>query len=391
MSGAMKPSRAAGMRFERIHLENWRNFTHVDVAVEPRAFLVGPNASGKSNLLDIWRFLHDLVSVGGGFAEAVRRRGGVGKIRSLAARQSPDVAVAGAISEGSTTWEYELRFSEDPHRQPILTRERVARDGSDVCVRPDGDDRDDPERLTQTFLEQINVNKEFRPIADFFRSIRYRHLVPQLVREPDRSAGKVNDPYGGDFLEQIAETPQNVRDARLRRILRVLRLAVPQLEDLQFFRDDIRGTPHLRGKYRHWRPRGAWQTEDQFSDGTLRLLGLLWAALDGSGPLLLEEPELSLDPNIVSRIPRIFSNMQAHSGRQVIVSTHSPAMLGAEGIRPGEILLLDPGREGTSVRPASSVAQVAELLGGGANPPDAVVSSTRPAGSLQLALFRDSP
>jgi predicted ATPase len=42
-----------------------------------RVFLVGPNASGKSNLLDVFRFLHDVVSVGGGLEEAVRKRQGV--------------------------------------------------------------------------------------------------------------------------------------------------------------------------------------------------------------------------------------------------------------------------------------------------------------------------
>jgi|SRR5581483_11542484 len=75
-----------GLRFTRLHLENWRNFTKVDVELQRRVFLVGPNASGKSNLLDVFRFLHDLVTVGGGFRGAVdERRGGVSSIRSLAA------------------------------------------------------------------------------------------------------------------------------------------------------------------------------------------------------------------------------------------------------------------------------------------------------------------
>jgi hypothetical protein len=63
------------------------------------------------------------------------------------------------------------------------------------------------------------------------------------------------------------------------------------LKELELWRD-VRGTPHLRGKYEHWRPQGAWQTEEQFSDGTLRLMGLLWISLAGGGPSLLEEPEL---------------------------------------------------------------------------------------------------
>ncbi len=38
------------MSFTRLALENWRNFSHVDVALQRRVFVVGPNASGKSNL-----------------------------------------------------------------------------------------------------------------------------------------------------------------------------------------------------------------------------------------------------------------------------------------------------------------------------------------------------
>ena len=82
------------MRFTRVRLENWRNFTAVDVGIQRRAFLVGPNASGKSNLLDALRFLHDVASVGGGFQDAVRRRGGLPRLRSLAARRISDVTVS---------------------------------------------------------------------------------------------------------------------------------------------------------------------------------------------------------------------------------------------------------------------------------------------------------
>ena len=46
------------MRFTRFHLANWRNFGHVDIELARRIFVVGPNASGKSNFLDAFRFLH---------------------------------------------------------------------------------------------------------------------------------------------------------------------------------------------------------------------------------------------------------------------------------------------------------------------------------------------
>jgi recombinational DNA repair ATPase RecF len=38
------------MIVSRLILKNWRNFRSVDVPLRERQFIVGPNASGKSNL-----------------------------------------------------------------------------------------------------------------------------------------------------------------------------------------------------------------------------------------------------------------------------------------------------------------------------------------------------
>jgi predicted ATPase len=121
------------MQFTRLHLEKWRNFYEVDVSVRSRAFVVGPNASGKSNLLDAIRFLRDVASVGGGFQEAIQKRGGVSKIRSLSARRYPGVGVSVHIGENGQEdlWQYSLRFTQDNQRKPILTDEEVRRSGED--------------------------------------------------------------------------------------------------------------------------------------------------------------------------------------------------------------------------------------------------------------------
>ncbi len=376
------------LRFSRIQLKNWKNFALCDVGVANRVFLVGPNASGKSNLLDVFRFMRDLASSSGGFQEAVRRRGGVSAIRCLAARRYPDIELGVAVQgrEGLPEWKYELSFNQDKQRHARITKEKVVRGGETILERPNKEDQQDPDRLTQTYLEQVNVNRPFRGLVLFFESIRYLHIVPQLVREPDRSVGRANDPFGGDFLEQIAKTQERTRVARLRKIRDALRVAVPQLTEIELWRDD-RGTPHLRGKYEHWRPQGAWQTEEQFSDGTLRLMGLLWVAMEGGGSLLLEEPELSLHPEIVRFLPQMFARVQRRTGRQIILSTHSPDLLRDDGIALDEVLLLRPGGEGTEVNPAGDFQDIRDLLQGGLTLADAVIPKTRPEMAAQLTLF----
>ncbi len=387
----MREQRRSEFRFAKIHLKNWRNFLCVDVPLQWRAFLVGPNASGKSNFLDVFRFLSDIATVGGGFQEAVvDKRGGVSRLRCLAARRNPDIVVHVCLgnSKGETEWEYELHFSQDKSQRPVIKKERVVRKGEEILSRPLDEDRKDPARLTQTYLEQINANQSFREISTFFASVRYLHIVPQLVRDPDRSLGRKNDPYGGDFLEQVARTSDKIQKSRLKLIRNALRVAVPQLAEIELFRD-ARGTPHLRGKYEHWRPQGAWQAEDQFSDGTLRLMGLLWSALDGTGPLLLEEPELSLHPEVVRFIPQMFARIQRRLNRQILVSTHSSDLLRDDGIGMDEVLLLQPGENGTNVHPASELFDIRSLLEGGLSMAEVAIARTQPQHPEQLSLFGD--
>jgi predicted ATPase len=379
------------MRFTHIRLENWRNFLQVDVPLESRVFLVGPNAVGKSNFLDAIRFLRDVADAQGGLQRAVSTtRRGVSQIRSLHARRYPNITVDVRVELEGEPWSYRLEFTQDNQRRPVIKREWVARGEKELLSRPNKIDKKDPELLTQTHLEQVNTNRDFRELAEFFAKVRYLHLVPQLVREPDRSTGRANDPFGGDFLEQLARTPRKTLESRLKRITSALRVAVPQLEKLELKRDE-RGVPHLQGRYKHWRPNAGWQNETQLSDGTLRLLGLLWVFLDGSAPLLLEEPELSLHSAVVRHIPQMLAQLSRKSDRQVFVSTHSADLLSDQGIGAEEVLVLEPLEEGTQIEVAENDEQIRGLLEGGLSIADAIIPRTAPRDADQLNLFGEAP
>ena len=379
------------MRFKHLRLENWRNFLRVDVPIESRVFLIGPNASGKSNLLDVFRFLRDVADPQGGFQQAVGvKRKGVSQLRSLHARRYSTIVIEVEVDlEDGVEWLYRLVFNQDNLGRPIVRKELVRANGQLLLERPDSADKDDESLLTQTHLEQVSANKRFRAMQEFLARVSYLHIVPQIVREPERSIGRApRDPFGGDFLEQIARTPKNVQSSRLDKIGRALQVAVPQLREVKLEPDE-RGVPHLRGLYEHWRANAGWQTEDQFSDGTLRLLGLLWALLDGQYPLLLEEPELSLHAEIVRHIPSMMARISRAAGRQLLVSTHSTELLSDPGISAEEVLLLRPTAEDTAVFAASSDEQVRSLVEGGTPLAEAVVPRTAPRVGDQLSLFGD--
>jgi predicted ATPase len=380
------------MIVSRLALKNWRNFRSLDVNFTERAFLIGPNASGKSNLLDVFRFLRDLAKPGGGLQPGIAIRGGLSKVRCLAARREPDVEIEVELSDngGAPDWRYSIGITQQVRgfRQPILRHERVWKKDKLILERPDPQDREDELRLTQTHLEQISANADFRDVARFFESIRYLHLVPQLLRHPESFQGATipEDPYGRSFLEAVARTPEKTRRSRLKRIETALREAVPQLSGLTDTKDEA-GVPHLEATYTHWRPNAGRQREDQFSDGTLRLIGLFWSLLEGDSPLLLEEPELSLHSEVVKRLPALFYRLQRKRRRQIFVSTHSWDLLSEKSIGGEEVVMLRPDQEGTIAQIASSEAEVRDMLAAGLSIADAALPKTAPTNILQLDLF----
>lgn len=375
------------MIISRLKLANWRNFNEVDIQLGDRAFIIGPNASGKSNLLDAIRFLRDVAKrEGGGLQVAVRRRGGVAQLRSLSAHSGHGVQIEAHLSQDAdepAEWVYRLAFAVERsgNHRILVHEETVQRNGETLLSRPDADDKNDTERLTATALEQINVNRPFREVADFFNEVTYLHLVPQLVRHGAEIGGNQleNDPFGQGFLEKIARTNSSTRKSRLSKIATALSYIVPQLEEITFERDQINGRPHLRARFDNWRANGVWQREDQFSDGTLRLIGLFWSLLERGGLLLLEEPEISLNRDIILRLAGLIYALsrptrrrrdgERHSERrQVILTTHSSDLLCDQGIDGWEVFYITPGKDGATVSAMAHDLGMRQVLQAGVMP-----------------------
>lgn len=383
------------MQLTRVRLKNWRNFRSLDAPIRDVTYILGPNASGKSNLLDVFRFLRDVSKpAGGGLQSAILVRGGISKLRCLHARRDPEVSIDVELSDSPDdevpNWRYVLGFKpEGKGAQRILvSKEEVWHQGKPLFSRPDQSDNQDSVLLTQTRLEQIAANAEFRELAEFFGSINYLHLVPQLLKFADQLGGRPleNDPFGQSFLERIAKTTERVRGARLKKISEALTLAVPQFKELRFIKDDS-GHPHLEALYAHHRPNAGWQTEEHFSDGTLRLLGLLWALLDGSSMLLLEEPEISLNDAVVKEIPLIIQRLQRNkkSRRQVVISTHSHALLSNPGIDGRGVILLETSADGSTGRMLQEDENLA--LKAGLSVAEVVLPKARPSSANQLGFW----
>ena len=382
------------MILKKIKLHNWKNFQNCEVDLTERCFIIGANASGKSNFIDALRFLRDIAKQSGGLQTAVEERGGITKIRCLAARTQTNVSITvelGDPNEAQNIWLYHLDFAHTgggviKSQVKIIAEEVYSfQEKKYVLKRNSQTESEDEETLKYTHLEQATANRSFRELQAFFQNIEYLNVIPQLVRESSSvvTSFTKEDYYGRNFLERLARMNEKTRNSYFRRINQSLKIAVPQLEELQFVKDKM-GIPHLEAKYVHWRAKGSKQQEMQFSDGTLRLIGFLFALLDNNGIILLEEPEINLHSGIIAQIPEFISKIQrskkAKSDSQILITTHSYDILSASGISTDEVLLLQNTPQGTTIQKVSDIADIKPVVDAGLSIADAVIPYTKPEG-----------
>lgn len=383
------------MKIHRLKLTNWKNFQDLDISFADRTFIVGANASGKSNLLDALRFVRDIAKQSGGLQYAVEERGGVPKIRCLSARAKSHVAIEIHLTNESAddrgdSLIYRVAFQgQGGGVRPLeatIVEESVLKNGEQIFTRDMSSE--DSETLKVTSLEQATANRKFREIFHFFRDMEYLHVVPQLIRDADSyflTAGK-EDFYGRNILDRMELTNKKTRDSYFKVMNEVLRLAVPQFRELNFVKDPKKGVPHLQARYNTWRGNGAKQQEQQFSDGTLRLIGFLWALLDSKETVLLEEPELYLHAAIVRELPEVIARIQRRKQRkrQVILTTHSHDLLNNQGIAAEEVILVVADKEGSTARVASDIEGVRQYLQSGFTVGEAVLPMVGPENITRL-------
>ena len=378
------------MIVRKIKLHNWKNFQNCEIELSERIFIIGSNASGKSNLLDAFRFLRDISKQAGGLQSAVEERGGITKIRCLAARTQTNVSITvelGETHDNDLKWRYHLDFSHTGggirKSQAKINSEEVYsyQQKKFVLERKYEDSAEDDETLKYTHLEQATANKEFRELQSFFQDIEYLNVIPQMVRESSSvtfSSSK-EDYYGRNFLEKLAKMNEKTRNSYFRKINEFLKIAVPQLKELKFIKDEV-GVPHLEARYIHWRAKGSKQQEMQFSDGTLRLIGFLFVLIDNNGIILFEEPEINLHAGIIVQLPEFIAKVQRtkKNSRQVIITTHSYDILSNQGISSNEVILLENTSEGTTAKKVKDVSELCPIIDAGLSIADAVIPYTKP-------------
>ena len=384
-----------------LQIEGFKSFGSPAAKIElgPLNFVVGANASGKTNLLHALRFLQNAVNHDVSYA--VSELGGSAEVRNKHLRQRHDpqlvrlsIKVEKEISfsgsDGSQdredegvvrSWEYKLALdlasnettpnieaeslSAEIVREGQTSTERLTRDSKNIVVSdpllPMSGGRQAhtipvPEQES-TRLALVGAGFFSLPAIMLRAQIRgwtFHNIIPGIARQPYREEANVALGPAGEKLAAILHRMNGEEQAA---IVRGLRGIVPGFKELTTTRLPIEDTL-------------AFQiAEDALntainpisvSDGTVRLLALLvlttWSA-HRSSLIAIEEPENGVHPHLAENIVDMLRSASEHS--QLIVTTHEPDLL--DHLEPSEVILCDKEDGFTKLKKASSVADIEQF------------------------------
>lgn len=369
---------------ERIRVQGFKSLRDVTVELAPLVVLFGPNAAGKSNLLEALLLLSRLVgerTLSEAFAEGIRGYPleaftlAEGGLEQLLHGPSPCLRLEAEMSmepppgrRRQDILSYQVEVAIDPqsgrlsvqderledltpnrkprHRNPCLEKVPRDRDGSitDVlAIRRHGSPSHPFEEgvgLSHTIVSNRQfTGAERYPLFDQLHqeigSWRILYLDPiKSMRDP-QPPRDVNDIGSrGEWLVPYLHRLKHQQTQAFAAVRRVIAMAIPAITDLQTDLNEKRGELELSVQMD-----GLWLPSRVVSEGTLRLLALCAMAANPfqKGLVAFEEPENGVHPRRIEVVTRLLA--RASRSQQVIVTTHSPQVVVdiVRMIREGEL------------------------------------------------------
>ena len=357
--------------FESIHLKGFLSFTpdSESITLEPLNVLVGPNGSGKSNLIEAFELLRATPN---DLAQAIRDGGGPSQWIWKGDKEAKSAQVDTVIGSAPTNrpLRYKLAFAESANR--IEVTDEVIEDA--IPASPGA-----PNELFYYRLQNGRASINFGG-----RSIRE---IPRESLVPDQSVlSQRKDPDTYPELTWLAQSFAQISTMREWTFGRYTDLRKPQLASLPNDRplpncanlaNVINKIEHVHGReferiLQRYLPRFSRITTlteggtvqffiheknlakpipaERISDGTLRFIAIIAALLVEHPPTLLciEEPELGQHPFAVALIADLLK--EASKRMQIIVTTHSDALVSALGDEPQSLMVCENNGFGTEIQ-----------------------------------------
>jgi predicted ATPase len=318
-----------------VWVKNYRSIADIRVNLEPVTILVGHNGSGKSNFVDVFRFIYDAFRLG--LDAAIASRDGMSTLRRWSAKGRPyDVEIGFTLETDAFTGTYSFILGGERRGEYTVKREQciIKESATEQEVRYETNNgvwvyapkNVSPSLTNRTLVfPLLATTQPYTMLYNYVTSFAFYNISPNAMAGPQKPANPYPlDEQGSNFASTLREM-QRTNRSRMELLRESLNAALPDVVDFQV--SQVGG--YLVTRLKHKMPNHEQATFDLFqeSNGTLRLLGILVALHqdDQHTLLALEEPELTIHPGALGVL---WDEIEAVSDRsQVFITTHSPDLL----------------------------------------------------------------
>lgn len=372
----------------RVAIAGFKSLPDVELELPRLAVFAGPNAAGKSNLLDALQMLARVGTqrtLADAFAPPIRGfpteaftlpTGGLPELlQQQSASFSIEADLALGTAEGSGKPErlrYRTQIEIDPDTGALAVEDeyftrlskswepvhnpRISVEKDELLIRRAGGGgrpAHEQRRANHTFLSDARYSGASYPLFDLMRD-ELRHWRTYYLDPAEAMRAAVPPREVGDIGSQGEHLAPflyglKVRDPKaFNAVGRALRSVIPAIGSVDVDLDTKRGTLDIQIEQD-----GTLFSSRVISEGTLRVLGLCAIAVTArSGLIAFEEPENGVQPQRLERIAELLSSVSRRGGAQLVVTTHSPgfiaAMLGRARGDSSDIGLFGVRRDGPS-------------------------------------------
>lgn len=380
------------MLFKNIGVSNFKSFRHLDANLGPFNVVIGANASGKSNFVQVFHFIRDMAVLG--IEETISKHGGMERVLNFHLRDTENLSIWFSLlldhriadSGGKNFMIRELDYSfsmrpvrkgtscelEEEHlrcRLSVFDPASGEQEGTIVIKRGDGrieTDIDFPRpfhlQVGEHFEPIFGLSKWLTPnilllqLPFFMAAFGWKHdFISVYNIQPAEAKGWVSEGNGA----KLEENGRNLA-AVLNAIMSDRERAEHLRHLVSYILPFVKGIDIERGFFTRFNLQEAYGEpyivpSQCTSDGTVRIIAMLVALFMDEQPFcIIEEPERSIHPSLLSRLVELMRD--ASKRRQLIVTTHSPEFV--KHVAVEDLLLIERDREGFSTikRPADMLA-----------------------------------
>ncbi len=331
---------------KRIQVSNYKSLgpnTIINFDKELTVF-VGQNGSGKSNIVDMFRFISDAMKIG--LEGAITKRHGIKTIRRWSSGHPLIISFKIDLKNKDIQGTYEFEITSHKIHEYAVKSEKayVILNDQHFHYHVNNQEWKDKPKGLNPHLSPLNLalplisgDERFKPLEEALRNMAVYHIYPETLREPQKyDPNKPMEEYGNNWVSILKDQDEESWKPEL---LSGLGKLTGEIDDIEI--KQVSG--YLLARFRHGQRgksnKSKWFEATQESDGTLRIAGIITALLQ-SPPLSvmgIEEPELTIHPGA---IPLLFDFInQATKNSQVILTTHSPELL--DCIEPRNIRVVE--------------------------------------------------